>query len=91
MPTNDNLRHDTSINPYASPAEAGGYDDRQPFGVGVWRDGGLLHLQGMVGSAHDGRLVRADGEGTSPETVGLEVAERLLAQGARALIDAHVE
>ena len=30
------------INPYASPAEAGGYDDRQPFGVGVWRDGGLL-------------------------------------------------
>ena len=52
---------------------------------------GLLHLQGMVGSAHDGRLVRADGEGTSPETVGLEVAERLLAQGARALIDAHVE
>jgi len=29
------------INPYASPAEAGGYD-RQPFGVGVWRDGPLL-------------------------------------------------
>ena len=30
------------INPYASPAAAGGYDDRQPFGVGVWRDGRLL-------------------------------------------------
>ena len=29
------------INPYASPAEAGGYD-RQPFGIGVWRDGPLL-------------------------------------------------
>jgi hypothetical protein len=30
-----------AINPYASPAEAGGYD-RQPFGIGVWRDGSLL-------------------------------------------------
>ena len=29
------------INPYASPAEAGGYD-RKPFGIGVWRDGPLL-------------------------------------------------
>src|SRR5688572_6513268 len=57
----------------------------------AWREGGLLHLQGMVGSAHDGRLVRADGEGTSPEAVGLDVAQRLLEQGARALIDAHVE
>ena len=31
------------LNPYASPAEAGGYD-RQPFGVGVWRDGPLLEM-----------------------------------------------
>jgi hypothetical protein len=30
------------VNPYASPAEAGGYDDRRPFGVGVWRDGTFL-------------------------------------------------
>ena len=32
----------TDINPYASPAEAGGYDERQRLGVGVWRDGRLL-------------------------------------------------
>jgi hypothetical protein len=34
-------------------------------------------------------LVRADGNGRDGEALGLEVAERLLAQGARALIDAH--
>jgi hydroxymethylbilane synthase len=43
-----------------------------------------------VGSASDGRLVRAEGEGRgdAPECLGLEVAEKLLAQGARGLIDA---
>jgi len=45
-------------------------------------------LQGLVGSARDGVLVRADGIGRDPEALGLDVAERLLAQGARALIDA---
>jgi len=30
------------INPYASPQEAGGYEGRTPYGVGVWRDGRLL-------------------------------------------------
>ena len=27
------------INPYAAPAEAGGYDSQSPAGIGVWRDG----------------------------------------------------
>lgn len=36
------------INPYASPAEAGGID-RQPFGVGVWRDGPLLVMHQKAG------------------------------------------
>ena len=44
-------------------------------------------LQGLVGSARDGVLVRAEEVGRDPEALGLEVAERLLAQGARALID----
>ena len=48
-----------------------------------------MHLQGLVGSAHDGRLVRAEAEGTDAEALGTEVAERLLAQGARELIDAQ--
>ena len=48
-----------------------------------------ITLQGLVGSALDGTLVRADGRGGDAETLGVEIAERLLAQGARALIDAH--
>ncbi|RZA20332.1 MAG: hydroxymethylbilane synthase [Lysobacteraceae bacterium] len=54
-------------------------------------DGGQLALAGLVGSAADGRSVRAEalGRGEAPDALGLEVAERLLAQGARALIDAH--
>ena len=53
-------------------------------------DGEHLSLSGLVGSASDGRIVRADakGRGDAPECLGLEVAESLLAQGARGLIDA---
>jgi hydroxymethylbilane synthase len=53
-------------------------------------DGERLSLSGLVGSAIDGRIVRAEaqGRGDAPERLGLEVAELLLAQGARALIDA---
>jgi hydroxymethylbilane synthase len=55
-------------------------------------DGQHLYLAGLVGSAADGRIVRAHapGRGDMPEGLGLEVAEKLLAQGARALIDAHL-
>jgi hydroxymethylbilane synthase len=48
-------------------------------------DGGArLVLQGLVGSAADGRLVRAQAEGpsTAPEAIGLQVARRLLDAGA---------
>jgi hydroxymethylbilane synthase len=53
-------------------------------------DGEHLSLAGLVGSAVDGRIVRAEakGRGDAPECLGLEVAEALLAQGARELIDA---
>jgi hypothetical protein len=30
------------LNPYASPQEAGGYEERTPYGIGVWRDGCML-------------------------------------------------
>jgi len=55
-------------------------------------DGQHLYLAGLVGSATDGRIVRAHapGRGDMPEGLGLEVAEKLLAQGARALIDVHL-
>lgn len=44
-------------------------------------DGGLL-LQGLVGSEVDGRTVRAEAGGHDPDTVGREVARRLLEFGA---------
>ena len=52
-------------------------------------DGGVLQLQGLVGSASDGRSVRAQGSGRpeAPDALGVEVANALLVQGARELID----
>jgi len=45
---------------------------------------GRLHLEGLVGSTDDGRLVRAQDEAASeaPEALGQAVARELLAQGA---------
>ena len=47
-------------------------------------DGDDLSLEGLVGSADDGRIVRAQGAGPSadPEALGIDVARRLLAGGA---------
>ena len=52
-------------------------------------DGEDLSLAGLVGSAVDGRSVRAQAQAhaDAPEALGLMVAELLLGQGARALID----
>ncbi len=52
--------------------------------------GNALHLQGLVGSVIDGRSLRAQASGpaAAPDALGIAVAEALLAQGARALIDA---
>ena len=51
--------------------------------------GTRLLLSGLVGSALDGHIVRADGEGeaSAPDTLGAAVADDLLRQGARALLD----
>ncbi|MDR0184164.1 hydroxymethylbilane synthase [Lysobacter arvi] len=51
-------------------------------------ENGGLHLSGLVGSAADGVIVRAEGEGRGdlPEALGTEVAAKLLAQGAAELI-----
>ncbi|MGQ4582398.1 hydroxymethylbilane synthase [Lysobacter sp. F60174L2] len=49
-------------------------------------DGERLQLHGLVGSAGDGRLVRAQAEGTSANTLGREVAQALLADGAGELL-----
>ncbi len=49
-------------------------------------DGERLRLDGLVGSALDGRLVRAQGEGESADALGREVAAELLARGAGELL-----
>ncbi len=53
-------------------------------------DGELLLLRGLVGSAGDGHLVEAreQGQRGRAEGIGVAVAQRLLAQGAGALISA---
>lgn len=60
-----------------------------PVAALATREGASLQLQGLVGSAQDGRSVRAQAQSASdtPEALGVEVARQLLAQGARALID----
>ncbi len=49
---------------------------------------GRLHLQGLVGSVAEGRVLRAQGEGLdgAPEALGGQVAEALLLSGAGALL-----
>ena len=56
--------------------------------IARWQDSDL-HLQGLVGSAADGRAVRAEavGPGTDPETLGQRVASMLVDAGARELLD----
>lgn len=51
-------------------------------------DGEHLHLQGLVGDASTGRIVRADahGEACEPQALGADVAEALLAHGAGAML-----
>ena len=59
-----------------------------PVAAFAWLEGEHLNLHGLVGSAHDGRAVRAQaqGRGDMPEGLGLEVAQALLEQGAGGFI-----
>ena len=59
-----------------------------PIAAFAQLDGEHLHLHGLVGSAADGRAVRAQGQGRgdAPDCLGIEVAKLLLAQGAAELI-----
>ena len=51
-------------------------------------DAGELDLQGLVGDAASGRVVRARerGDARDPKAVGRRVAEALIAQGAGAML-----
>ncbi len=54
--------------------------------------GSRLSLEGLVGSVEDGRLLRASGEGdtAAAEALGIEVAQKLLDQGAGDWLSKHV-
>jgi hydroxymethylbilane synthase len=45
-----------------------------------------LHLDGLVGGAATGRLIRVEAEGREPETLGRIVADKLRAAGADTLL-----
>ena len=49
-------------------------------------EGEGLRLQGLVGSARDGRVVRAEAAGNDPETLGRRLAADLLDRGAGELL-----
>ena len=47
---------------------------------------GGLHLEGLVGGAATGQIIRAEADGVDPESLGQRVARRLLDDGAAALL-----
>lgn len=59
-----------------------------PVAAFAHRIGAALQLEGLVGSADDGRIVRAAAEGdpAEPEALGQRVAQMLLAEGAAAFL-----
>ncbi|HEX5952101.1 MAG TPA: hydroxymethylbilane synthase [Rhodanobacteraceae bacterium] len=67
-------------------AELGG-DCTMP--LGAWCEtgaDGTLHLRGLLGDAHDGRLLRAEATGEDPAALGRDVARLLRERGADALL-----
>jgi hydroxymethylbilane synthase len=70
-------------------AELGG-DCTMP--LGAWCEtgaDGTLHLRGLLGDAHDGRLLRAEATGEDPAALGRAVARLLRERGADALLRDH--
>lgn len=64
-----------------------------PIGAYAHHEGAMLMLAGLVGAARDGRIIRSQASrgADAAQELGDTVAEHLLAQGARALIDASAE
>lgn len=59
-----------------------------PIGAYAQLDGGVMTLRGMVGSVDGASVIedRTDGPAAEGETLGRELAERLLARGADAIL-----
>ncbi|MBD3821194.1 MAG: hydroxymethylbilane synthase, partial [Thiotrichales bacterium] len=61
-----------------------------PIGVFAELDGDKIHLKGLVAELDGSRILTAEATGdiASPETLGIQVAEELLAQGADKILQA---
>ncbi|BBN58514.1 porphobilinogen deaminase [Hydrogenovibrio marinus] len=61
-----------------------------PIGVFAELDGSKIHLKGLVAELDGSKILTAEATGdiTSPETLGIQVAEELLAQGADKILQA---
>lgn len=61
-----------------------------PIGVFAELDGDKIHLKGLVAELDGSKILTAEATGdiASPETLGIEVAEELLAQGADKILQA---
>jgi hydroxymethylbilane synthase len=62
-----------------------------PIAAYCEQHGARLQMEAMVGSVSDDRSLRARAEGDAddPQTLGRQIAEDLLARGARELLDGH--
>ena len=60
-----------------------------PIAAYCTRDGGVLHLTGLVGEAATGHCIRAEASGNDAIALGDTVAQRLLDAGAGALLQSH--
>ncbi len=58
-----------------------------PIGALAQVVNGQIILRGMVASLDGVRLIKAEAIGTDPEAVGIEVANRLVAQGATSILE----
>ncbi len=65
-----------------------GGDCTVPLGALAEADGDRVRLRGLVGSLDGKRILTDQVEGSDPEKVGLELAERMRAMGAEELIEA---
>ena len=67
-----------------------GGDCTMPLGAWCETQGdGTLRLHGLLGDAHDGRLLHADARGGDPAMLGREVARLLREQGAETMLRAR--
>ena len=85
LPLDDAGTRRTTAAERALNAALGG-DCTLPLGAWCEIENDALHLHGMLGDAHNGRVLRAEARGDDPRALGDEVARALREQGGEALL-----